>query len=602
MSSRLAWCVALGALGAANLAFADAADAGGATGIRIGEKGRLHLGVSASAGVDSNPNIAPYWLGLARTPGGERANFASVGPSFTVPQWAPHPNKILFNYPPDVFLAVRPSISLLLPTDRLNLNFNGSVNYYEYLGLLNPGYPFIPGTEAYVKELSPWQYNSGYRRLRTLDGQVGGGLDLNPRGAFGLTITGNAIRSIDPGPIIVGSRIARTNFNAGLAGNFRPGGGTMEFSGRLGAYAEIYDPQNGRWFDGEPVPPFHQVFEDPRAIVGAGNPLDVVGLMPASNATVDPSQFHNAGVSAGGRWQWRFLPKTALFVEGNVGSRFYLKFWENPNTTMIPIGALAGIMGNVTSKLGIVASLGFTYPLAFCLDLGDNFSLDRFNASARCGANTGLLNGQNTDATQGGSDLDYALGLAGLSFQTRQYMWWGPELARWQPILSAPTGQIEARYQITPTMNIAGGFRRSVRFVPLYRYVSDNRAYINFTALFFQRLQLNLGASNSVMPHGQLSDRSVGYNAFPFDESVRQAVPFLATADPGRWDNDLLLMAGLDIFILKWLIVGVSNTFNYHYTNARTGSPNQPPGVLNETPFNLSYVRNLTVARVELRY
>ena len=94
----------------------------------MSERGRRHLGLSAATGVDSNPNIAPYWLVLSRQDNGEREAFASVGPQMTIPKWAPNPNKILFRYPPDVFVAIRPSIMLDMPTDTVRFSFNGSLN------------------------------------------------------------------------------------------------------------------------------------------------------------------------------------------------------------------------------------------------------------------------------------------------------------------------------------------------------------------------------------------------------------------------------------------------------------------------------------------
>lgn len=591
---RIVGLAAVAALGLEAQAHAGAADATNRTGIKIGPRGRLHLDLSASTGVDTNPNILPYDLILARQPGGETGRLASVGPEITVPQYFPHPNKILFRAPPDVFLAVRPSLALTMPSDRVDVRGNLALNYYEYLGLLQPGLPFIPGTDAYTRELRPWEYNTGYRRLRTLDGRVGGALGLNRKGLFGLTLDGAAIRSVDPGPIVVGTRLARTNFLGNVAGIVRPGGGTMEFSGRMGMRAEIYDPQNGNDFFGRPLPKFTQFDRFPENLLGEGNPVDVAGLAPSANATVDPSLYHNAGLNVAGRWQWRFLPKSAVFVEGGVNSHIYLKFWDNPNAAQFPIFALGGFIGQITSKLGLVATVGVNYPLVLCIDPGANFALDRFNANARCSANTGVFNGQT-----GASDLDMLLPFLG---GIRQYTWWAPEMLRWQPIASAPVGQLEARFQVTPTMVVAAGVRRQTRTVPLYRYVNDNRIYANVTALVAQRVQLTGSIINSFQPHGQLTDPNVAYNAYPFDETVRTSIPFLRDSDPGRFDNDIRIMGGVDVYVTRWFILGATNTFNWHYTNARTGPDGAIPGAYNEPPYNLSYLRNLTVFKVELRY
>ena len=451
---------------------------------------------------------------------------------------------------------------------------------------------------ALEKSVSPLDYNSGYRRLRTLDGQIGGGLDVNRSGPFGFSLNGNLVRAVDPGPIVVGSRLARTALATGASGSLRPGGGTMSFTGGMGLTAEIYDPQNGRDpFTNQPLPAFLEFSQFPRNLLGPGNPADVAGLTPYANATVDPRRFHNAGVGLTGQWQWRFLPKSAVFVEGSLGSHFYLWPWDNPNAPTFPIGVTGGFLGQLTAKLGLVASIGLSYPVVLCLDPE---ALSRGLAAAptsACARNTGLLNGQPADGSAGQSDLDTITGLP-----ISQYTWFAPELTRWQALAAAPVGQLEARYQFTPTFTGAIGVRRQVRLVPLYRYLSDNRIYASLVGVLWNRVQLNAQISEAIQPHGQLTDRGVGYNAYPFDAQVRRAVPLLANSDPGRWDNDLALNAGVDIFATRWLLFGVSNQFTWHATNARTGGPNDPPGIYNELPFNLSYVRNVTMLKAELRY
>jgi hypothetical protein len=609
MSAWRGWWMAGLVVGSAGVAHAGATDAGPGTGFKISPKGRIHLSLGASTGVDTNPNIVPYALVLARTgnsfsTSSETIKLASVGPQVDVPYYFPNPNKLLFSFPPDVFVAVRPGAAISQPGEKLDLRADIGINYYEYLGILNPGLPFMPGTIAYSQAQANGaprnafdlieQYNQGYRRLRTIDGRMGGAMALNKKGLWGLVMDASAQRSIDPGPLVVGSRLARTNFGSGVQGVLRPGGGTMEFSGRLGVRAEIYDPQNGKDFLGNALPPFSAWDRFPANLLGKDNPADLLGVLPYANATVDPSQFHTAGGSVGGRWQWRFLPKSAVFVEGNVGLTTYLKFWDNPNGIQVPMSVLGGFMGQVTAKLGVVASLGLSYPLVLCFDPGPNFTFDRFNQNARCAANTGYLNGQT-----GQSDLDILFPFLG---GIQKYMWWAPDLLRIQPILNMPVGQIEARYQFTPTVVGAVGFRRAVKTVPLYRYQSDNRFYTSISANLFKRLALSANLSNAFQPHGQLTDRTVAYNAFPQDTAVRENVSFLRDADPGRFDNDIQLAGSADLNVTPWLVFGVSNSLNWHLTNAWTGAPDATPGIYNEKPFNLSYARNLTVFKVELRY
>ncbi|MEW5853882.1 MAG: hypothetical protein AB2A00_34225 [Myxococcota bacterium] len=578
-------------LAAPHVARADAKDASQEMGIRLTERAKLHLALGALMGIDSNPNAVPYELTRARA-SNEQAQFFN-GPAVTVPEGLPHPNKLVFEFPPDAFLALRPSMAFNMPGDRLNANANIGLNYYEYLGIFQPGLPFIPGTAASKSGYSVWAYNSGYRRLRTLDGSASGGLELNRTGPFGLALSGGLMRSVDPGPIVVGTRLARTNANGTIAGVARPGGGTMSFTGSLGVSAEIYDPQNGKDFFGNPIPPFSAgPSAGPLFLFGEGNPVDVMGLAPAANATVDPRQFHNAGSSLSFQWQWRFLPKSAVYAGASAGTHFYLYPFQNTNAPSFPVGASIGYLGQITAKLGLVASVGFTYPIFICLEPLAAPSA----ATQSCSANTGFINGQPQNNAQGQSDLET------LGVPVAQYLWWAPELTRWQSYASAPGGQLEARYQFTPTLAGAVGVRRQLRLVPLYRYLTDNRVYATLVGTFMQRFQVSLTASEAVQPHGQLTESTAGYNQYPFDEQFRQLVPALANSDPGRWDNDLSVSAALNVALLKWFLVGVGNTLTWHATNAATGGPNDSPGVYNEKPFNLSYVRNVTVLQAELRY
>lgn len=571
-------------------AWADARDATASTGIRLGTRARLHLSLGALLGIDSNPNTVPLELTRARDRG-DRAQFFN-GPSVEVPQGLPHPNKLVFEYPPDLFASVRPSISFNLPGDRVNASAHAGLNYFEYLGVLQPGLPFVPGSAANRLGWSPLNFNTGYRRLRTLDGQAGGTLELNRTGPFGLAASADVLRSVDPGPIFVGTRLARTGFAGMLAGVLRPGGGTMSFAGKLGLGAEIYDPQNGTFF-GRRLPAFTEFDQFPYNLLGSGNPVDVIGLAPAANATVDPNRFHSANASLGVGWQWRFLPKSSVFADAAINSHVYLFPFDNPNSPTFPLSASAGYMGQITAKLGVVASLGVSYPLVLCFD-----PLEAPGSSQTCGANTGFMNGQPQGSREaGGSDWD----MVGLPVS--EYMWWAPELLRWQSWASAPGGQLEARYQFTPSLTGVVGVRRQLRVVPLYRYLTDNRFYASLSGRFLDRFQVAVAAHETVQPHGQLVDRSVGYNAYPFDKQFREAVPFLKDSDPGRWDNELGLTAQLDIFITRWWLVGFGNNLVWHSTNAWTGAPDEPSGVpTTKSAFNLSYIRNVTTARMELRY
>jgi hypothetical protein len=231
------------------------------------------------------------------------------------------------------------------------------------------------------------------------------------------------------------------------------------------------------------------------------------------------------------------------------------------------------------------------------------------STSQACATNTGFFTGQpqangRRDTTKDPqSDLDFLFGLAGAPVVPSQYLWWAPELTRWQSLAAAPGGQLEARYQIKENLSAAVGVRRQMRLVPLYRYMTDNRFYANIGGTVMQRVSFNLAVSEAVQSMGQLTDEGAAYNGYPFDYEVRRAIPFLKDSDPGRWDNDLTAGGSVGVSLTRWFIVGASNSFTWHSTNAWTGPPNEPaPRAEQGRAFNLSYVRNLLMGTVELRY
>ena len=87
-------------------ALADARDATPVTGIKLTERGRLHLSVSANFGLDNNSNYVPWELTTARTTT-DRARIGS-SPEVPIPQSRPHPDRVLSVPHRTRLVAVRP--------------------------------------------------------------------------------------------------------------------------------------------------------------------------------------------------------------------------------------------------------------------------------------------------------------------------------------------------------------------------------------------------------------------------------------------------------------------------------------------------------------
>jgi hypothetical protein len=157
-----------GAVGGGSLAAGD-------DGFALSEDGRsrLHVGVTAGTGFDSNPYVTPT----------ETGRFAG-----------------------DLLVRIRPSIDVNAPGSTVALSGRASLDYGFLPGLITPD------TRSFLL----------YQTL------VGGELELNRGGAFSFAVGDSVSWSTDPGLVVVGSLLSRVRNRLQAGVGFTPGGGALQ--------------------------------------------------------------------------------------------------------------------------------------------------------------------------------------------------------------------------------------------------------------------------------------------------------------------------------------------------------------------------------------
>lgn len=342
---------------ALSLAGSLAAQESSDLGLKLGEKSRLHLGIGASAGFDTNPNYTPM-------------STAMTG---------------------DVVLAIRPTLKLEIPGELLNLEAGARVNYLEYLGVMN----------------------AATKSLRQMDGDAHLALEVNRGGQFGFAFKDRLTRSVDPGVASLGAKLARLRNDLSTGVEWRPGGGLLSFNLSYDFGIEFYDARG--------TPTF----------------LDDLGLYASNNQISDPTAFNNMDHKLKLRTEWRFFPKTGMFMD--VYGSYHGYLGSTTNIATYPLGLMLGLMGQLTGKLSGVASLGYSNPMV-------------------------INNGQVATATFIGA-----------------------------------VGQLELRYALNELNVVTLGLRRDVRPVYMYTFFTDNRVYAQSKHQLMQRLELTTNAAYALL-------------------------------------------------------------------------------------------------------
>jgi hypothetical protein len=268
--ATLAKHVAVAAIGLSTPTLTPAAG----DGIRVGE-GRLHPYFEVEGRYDSNVLYAT--TGAARTP--------------------------------DLILHFRPGFTLNVPGPSLAVDFDGNVDWNQYLGV----------SSASTKDLSRLQASA------TL------GLGVNRQGRLGLELTDSFQRSDRTPSLSLGSA-AVSNYNTlRLAVPFRPGGGALAVT--VGGHWQL-----------ESFEPLLQGIQCDAAV----NPS-------CDTALVSKYGYNEVGGNAEARWL--FLPRTALVLDGGYFARI-------PNDTSVSLSVKgmrlwAGLAGLVTPHIAATVKGGY---------------------------------------------------------------------------------------------------------------------------------------------------------------------------------------------------------------------------------------------------
>jgi hypothetical protein len=163
------------------------------------------------------------------------------------------------------------------------------------------------------------EYLSGgdaVRRMRAFNPSVGGLLKLSSKQTLSLSLADTFARTQDP-PYSPDATIITHDRNlASLELKVAPGGGRIQILLRLNNVLDLYE---------------------------------TTGYDNSNNMT-------NGGVLD---LSWRWLPRTALFVQFSQGVVTYLKS-DNKKVASYPFSATAGLRGLLTEKLGLTLSAGYT--------------------------------------------------------------------------------------------------------------------------------------------------------------------------------------------------------------------------------------------------
>ncbi len=208
---------------------------------------------------------------------------------------------------PDVILHYRPGFRLGVPGQMYAVDLDANVDWNQYLGVVS----------AQTKDLS------------YLAANVALGFGVNRNGNIGLEVTDAFTRSDTTPSLSIASSVVSDLNDLRLTVPFRPGGGALTLS--LG----------GRWLV--------ESFEPQNPTAGC-----------TSTPSCDPAQVSQYGYNQYGALaevNWKFLPKTALVLDGNYFSR------QPVNTTVsLPVSgwrAAAGLAGLVTPHLAVTAKGGY---------------------------------------------------------------------------------------------------------------------------------------------------------------------------------------------------------------------------------------------------
>ncbi|NMB76089.1 MAG: hypothetical protein GYA21_13290 [Myxococcales bacterium] len=198
----------------------------------------------------------------------------------------------------DLVLKIRPGFALNFPSESVSFDMNAKVGYDRYLGV----------------------QKAAMRDLSAVAGEADLKLGINPNGTVSFFLEDVFSRTGDPRYTSFAGKFNRTDNEAKVHFQLKPGGGAMMFDLAYGFFLD--------WFDDSGV-----------------------------NATALSSYAHRAYFSG----KWKFLPKTAVAIDFDADLRRYPNAYQDgsQNMDVNAIRATVGLLGQITPTLSLVVKAGY---------------------------------------------------------------------------------------------------------------------------------------------------------------------------------------------------------------------------------------------------
>jgi hypothetical protein len=211
---------------------------------------------------------------------------------------------------PEIVAHFRPGLKLDIPSPTLALGLNGNVDYVWYTGLLT----------------------SGSNSISRLQADADASAAFNQGGTLELDLGDHFSRSDRTHNPAVGVGVLSVFNEASAAVPIRPGGKALEL-----------------------VPKAAFAFENFSAITPGAPPGCTAGDPTCDPAGVSGMNYQNLRLGMDVRW--KFLPKTAVMLEGRYDARSYNAGSSSPKSSLFK--AEAGLAGLVSPKVATVVKAGW---------------------------------------------------------------------------------------------------------------------------------------------------------------------------------------------------------------------------------------------------
>jgi len=204
----------------------------------------------------------------------------------------------------DLFLSIRPGVNIEYPTPQLELKTNLAFEYRRYLGI--------------DSELT--------RRLSSFLGRALVEAQFNPQGHVRLHIANSFIRHAEPGNQTFYHRLLHSQNETTAQVDMIPFGGALKFAVEYSYFFDYYD----------------------RTTI---------------NAALEPRALDNTRHRLSPQITWKFLPKTALILDGNFLQTDYnnVPFGNSDlvNSDSKSFSGTLGAIGNLTRKTTLTLKFGY---------------------------------------------------------------------------------------------------------------------------------------------------------------------------------------------------------------------------------------------------